>query len=209
MNNTSSSIYTAENEAFKAFCDSHLPEFESLDRLENNWAVFGCLTYAEPAPLPRTQINDFKYLMKLLGMLNHSHPDLLHWFVRVEHSFSGEWHMHFLLGHERVTNGHHTPMTPDKACKFLSANWTHGLSKIERYNKWEDGVGYVTKTSPNAPDGITRMSPALFDLLEDTPPTDRREKEVKRIARYKAEGLDDLAAAIHIGAMRAGIDVVD
>ena len=48
-------------------------------------------------------------------------------------------------------------MTPDKACKFLSANWTHGGSKIERYNKWEDGVGYVTKITPGSPDGITRV----------------------------------------------------
>jgi hypothetical protein len=79
-------IFHPANLSYPAFAHAHLPEFESLDRYELPWAIFGTLTYAKNPPLPTTQLRDFWQLMIAVGTLNHSHPDLLHWFARVEHS---------------------------------------------------------------------------------------------------------------------------
>lgn len=144
--------------------------------------------------------------MESLSELNHSHPDLLHWFVRVEHSLAERWHLHFLLGHERTTNGHHTPMTVETVCRFLSSQWFHGESHVVPYDRTEDSVGYVTKTPDRTLIGKTQMSPSLFKILKRAPSSSRREDEIKRIGRYHDEQRDPDIAEIIIKLRRIGIN---
>lgn len=198
------SIFHPANLSYPAFAHYHVSEFESLDRYPHAWAIFGCLTYAKNPPQPSTQLKDFEHLMKSLGTLNHSHPDLLHYFVRVEHSSSERWHLHFLLGHERVTNGRHTPMTVQTACDFLKSQWFHGDAKVVPYDQSEDGVGYVTKIRDPQLTGLTWTSPSLFKLLKKLPSSPRRPAEIKEIARYHSEDRDPLATQLVIKLRRKG-----
>lgn len=190
------SIFHPANLSYPAFAHHHLSEFESLDRYENQWAIFGGLTYAKNPPQPSTQIKDFEHLMKSLGTLNHSHPDLLHYFVRVEHSSSERWHLHFLLGHERVTNGRHTSMTVQTACDFLKSQWFHGNAHVVPFDPSEDGVQYVTKIQDRHLIGLTRMSPTLVKVLKKLPHSDRRENEIKEISRHHANDRDPLTTEL-------------
>lgn len=189
-------IFHPSNLTYPAFAHTHLPEFESLDRYELPWAVFGCLTYAKTPPLPTTQLKDFLHLMKSVGTLNHSHPDLLHWFARVEHSSSARWHLHFLLGHERVTNGRHTPMSVETVCEFIESQWFHGNAEVTPYDPREDGVGYVTKITDPQLIGETKMSQSLIRLLKKLPHSGRRESEIKKINQYHVEDRDPLTTEL-------------
>lgn len=193
-----SPIFHPANLTYPAFAHAHLPEYESLDRYEYPWAIFGTLTYAKNPPLPTTQLRDFWQLMVAVGTLNHSHPDLLHWFVRVEHSSSARWHLHFLLGHERVTNGHHTPMTVETVCDFIKSQWFHGDTDVVPYDPREDGVGYVTKITDPQLIGATKMSSSLFRILKKLPHSGRREAEIKKINAYHVEDRDPFATELII-----------
>ena len=197
-----SSIFHPANLSYQAFAHAHLPEFESLDRYENKWVIFGTLTYAKTPPLPSTQLKDFEHLMKSLSTLNHSHPDLLHYFARVEHSSSARWHLHFLLGPERVTNGRHTPMSAALACEFLKSQWFHGDADVVPYDQSKDGVGYVTKIGDRNLTGLTRMSPTLVKVLKKLPHADHREKEIKEIGRYCSEQRDPFITELVIALRR-------
>ena len=203
----SPTIFFPATTSYRTFAYTHLPEFESLDRYENKWAFSGTLTYAKTPPLPSTQLKDFIHLMKSLGMLNHSHPDLLHYFVRVEHSPSARWHLHFLLGHERVTNGRHTPMTVQTACDFLSTHWFHGNAEVVPSDRSEDGVGYITKMNDRDLIGETRMSPSLVKVLKNLPHSVRREDECAQLARYQKENRDEVAAELLTKLRRVGSNV--
>lgn len=197
-----SSIFAPWNLSYQAFARHHLSEFESLDRFENKWAIFGTLTYAKTPPIPSTQLKDFFHLMTSLGTLNHSHPDLLHWFARVEHSSSARWHIHFILGHERVTNGHHNPMTVSTACDFIESQWFHGDADVIPYDQSLDGVGYVTKINDRDLVGITRMSSSLVRTLKKLPHSVRREDEIKSISQYQSQDRDPLATELLINLRR-------
>lgn len=177
-------------ESYTDFSGSHLPEFESLDRIDNRWFIFGTLTYAKTPPRPATQLADFVQLMDVLGQQNRSHPDLLHWFARVEYSPGKLYHLHFILGEERIKNGYDHPMSVEETCQFLKNHWGHGMAEVEQYDPSEDGVGYITKTINTDKIGDTLMSPKLKRLLKKLPHSDRRENEIKEISRHHAHGRD-------------------
>lgn len=181
----------ASSASLSTFIEKQCPEFESLDRLNNKWEFFGTLTYAKEPPLPSTQVRDCIQLFDTLGQLNHSDPDLLQWVVRVEYSESDRYHMHFLLGADRVTvNAHHHPLTVGEACEYLTKHWTHGRCLVEPYNPAEDGVGYITKGKHDPHVGLFVFSNKLKRALKNLPHSDWRENECKEIDRYIARGLE-------------------
>ena len=171
-------LHNNQNSTYKQFINNHLPEFEPLDRYED-YAIFGTLTYALCPPCEKTQLSDFVEFIKNIGNLNHSHPDLLHYFVRVEYSDSDRRHMHFLLGHHRITNGHHIQLTVEQACAFLQEHWTHGNCQVVPYDPCQDAVEYITKIN-SALHGCCLFSPSFKKHLTKLPNSNKREMQFLR-----------------------------
>jgi hypothetical protein len=175
--------------SLSSFIEKHHPEFEPLDRLCNQWSIFGSLTYRNDPPSPTKQVKDCIQLFATLGDLNHSHTDLLQWVIRVEYSEGNRYHLHFLLSGDRIVNGHHHPMTVENACKVLCDNWTHGTRKVVPYDPAEDGVGYITKGKKSEHVGLFVFSPALKKLLKKLPRATIREEECREIDRLITNGV--------------------
>jgi hypothetical protein len=192
--------------SYSSFTSTHLPEFESLDRLNNQWFIFGTLTYRHTPPLPATQLKDFVQLMDRLGQLNFCHPDLLQWFVRVEYSFGARWHLHFLLGEDRIANGYTKPMSVDDGCRFLKKNWSHGDADIRPYDLSEDGVGYLTKTLQPDQIGDTLMSKKLKRVLKNLPHSCWREDLFNLRERCARENRDEFGVELITRLRRRGTD---
>jgi hypothetical protein len=180
----------ASSSSLSTVIEKHHPEFESLDRLCNQWSIFGTLTYRNDPPSPTTQVKDCIQLFTTLGNLNHSHTDLLQWVVRVEYSEGSRFHLHFILGGDRIVNGHHHPMSVADACKVLCDNWTHGSSEVVPYDPSEDGVGYITKGRKSKRIGLFVFSPTLKKILKKLPHATWRDEECQALDRYVAKGLD-------------------
>jgi hypothetical protein len=192
------SIFHPANLSYQSFGYYHLSEFEPLDRYDLEWAIFGTATYAKTPPTPFRQLKDFEEWVQLLGDLNHSHRDLLHWFARVEYSPGKRWHLHFMLGHERITNGRHQKMSVEDACTLLSSHWLHGNAVVEPYDKSEDGVAYLTTIGDRQLVGDTRMSWSLKKHLKKLLHSSRREEEIKEISRHHAHGRDPFTTELVI-----------
>jgi hypothetical protein len=191
-------IFHPANLTYPAFAYHHLAEFEALDRYDHQWCIAGCLTYAKTPPPPHTQLNDGEQLIQRLSNLNRSHRDQLHWVIRAEYSPGKRWHLHFLIGAERVINGQHQKMSVEDACFFLSSHWLHGNAEVKRYDPSEDGVGYLTKIRDRQLIGDTRISKHLKKLLTKLPHSDRRENEIKEISRHHAHDRDPLTTELVI-----------
>jgi len=177
-------LFNNHDSNYNQFINNHLSEFEPLDRYEE-YAIFGTLTYALSPPTEKTQLSDFLEFIKNIGNLNHSHSDLLHYFVRVEYSDSDRRHMHFLLGHHRITNGHHTQLTVEQACAFLERQWTHGNCQVVPYDACQDAVEYVTKIN-SALHGSCLFSPSFKRCLSRLPNSNKREMQFLR-SRYRLQ----------------------
>ena len=127
------------------FNNTHLSISHSLDRYPSNWFLIGSLT-SKKKTSPGLLLEQFSILMDTLGGVNKSHGKRLHWFARVEgDGVIKNHHLHFLLGGERVENGHTHKMNKNECCDFISRNWTYGISEVTPFDYQEDGVGYVTK----------------------------------------------------------------
>ena len=179
---------------YPSFINTHLPEFEALDRLNNNWFIIGHLTYRDNPPPVAGQFFDFVQIMDRLGRFNNCHPDLLHWFVRSETSPGDRDHLHFILGEDRIINGQHCPLSVKTACRLLKRYWTHGDSKIEAYDQLKDGVGYVTKTVPRKNIGETLMSRKLKRILKNLPHSNRREFILNMVERFIQDNDNSVSA---------------
>ena len=127
------------------FNNTHLAISNSLDRYSQNWFVMGTLTSFK-ATSPSLLLKQFSILMDTLGGVNKSHGKRLHWFARVEgDGIDKRPHIHFLLGGERVQNGHTNQMNKKECCDFISRNWIYGINEVVPYESIADGIGYVTK----------------------------------------------------------------
>lgn len=144
----------------------HLPHYSAFKQYHpSDWICFGGLTHKHSASI-NTQLDHFKTLMDSLGSLNGSHGHRLYWVVRVEKNLSNEYHLHFLLGGHKVTDGHKHQFTPKQACEFIAKKWKHGTCSTEVYDLRKNGLGYILKTNGHDSDDTVVLSRSLNTFLK-------------------------------------------
>jgi hypothetical protein len=125
-----------------------LPEFHLVRKYPNeNWLCIGHLTFAKP-PSPETQLHHFRKLMHSLGEKNRAFGIRLHWVVRVGGGGDSHFHMHFLLGHHQLTDGHRYRYSPEEVREFILKYWKkhHGKERqVELFDSSRGGVSYVLR----------------------------------------------------------------
>ena len=145
----------------------HLPALELIREYPKaNWLVIGGLTHAKKTSA-QTQLKHFKDMMHALGYANGSFARRLHWIVRVgghpEHI-----HLHFLLGKEKLTNGHKRSYSPDEVVKFIKKWWKrrYGMEFVELFDSSRPGIKYVLRREPDGYGNETEMSEALAEEIK-------------------------------------------
>ena len=148
----------------------HLPQLFGLKEYpENDWLIFGCLTYKYDAA-HKEQINDFIKLMNLVAQRNGFYGDNLHYVARVEggHGIAAasgkgmaRQHIHFALSRYKVTTAKWFPWDYDGVCQFIKNNWNNGSLDLCPFIPNYGGLEYILKV-PHDPTAPENNDPVLI-----------------------------------------------
>ena len=159
----------------------HLPQLFGLKEYpENDWLIFGCLTFKYDAA-EKEQINEFIKLMNLVAQRNGFYGDNLHYVARVEGGHgnaaaSGKGmarrHIHFALSRYKITTAKWFPWDYDGACQFIKNNWNNGSIDLCPFIPNYGGLEYILKVphDPTAPVLISKALVRYLKIKKNTPP---------------------------------------
>ena len=183
---------------------SSLPERELIRPYhKSKWLVIGHLTHAKHTSA-ETQLLHFEKMMHELGYPNRVFGRRLHWLVRVggpdEHI-----HLHFLLAHHQITDGHKHSYSPDEVVSFLKKAWkVYGMGKIELYDSSRPGIEYVLRREEDWCHNDVVMSEGLISSIKKNQREERDPLAVELVSYLRSigakAGFGDEMSSIRAGA---------
>ena len=182
----------------------HLPQLFGLKEYpENDWLIFGCLTFKYDAA-EKEQINEFIKLMNLVAQRNGFYGDNLHYVARVEGGHgnaaaSGKGmarrHIHFALSRYKITTAKWFPWDYDGACQFIKNNWNNGSIDLCPFIPNYGGLEYILKVphDPTAPENndpvlISKALVRYLKIKKNTPPPARDPFALELVNALRATG---------------------